>query len=117
MKIENEEQLKHVLDEKGFRYGDRFPTFAFVVSFLDSETCALLASNVFKSPIDGVAALPAICKETHRSVDSVKIILDFGFDYNTRIIKDIDIELDKYIYFTKPEEKTETNESSETENK
>lgn len=102
MVVTEEEQLKKLLDDKGFRFGDRFPTCGFVVSFLDFGTGALLSSNIFKSPIDGVANLPKICEATHRKHDDVQIILDFGFDYQTRKICDINVELDKYIYFDKP---------------
>lgn len=102
MVITEETQLKKLLDDKGFRFGDRFPTCGFVVSFLDLGTGALLSSNIFKSPIDGVANLPKICEATHRKADQVQIILDFGFDYQTRKICDINLELDKYIYFEKP---------------
>lgn len=101
-KILFESELKEVLDKKGFRFGDRFPTCAFVVSFLDSGTSALLSSNVFKNPIDGVAALPEVCKATHRKPEQVIIVLDFGFDYNSRKIADFNYELDMYIYFDKP---------------
>lgn len=101
-KIIDESELKEILDKKGFRFGDRFPSSAFVVTFVDSATEALLSSNIFKTPIDGVSNLPEICKATHRKADQVKIILDFGFDYNSRKICDFNIELDKYIYFDKP---------------
>ena len=104
-KILDETELKDVLDKKGFRFGDRFPSSAFVVSFLDSGTQALLSSNVFKSPIDGIAALPDVCKATHRKPEQVQIVLDFGFDYNSRKIADFNYELDMYIYFDKPTEK------------
>ena len=102
--ISEEVQLKKILDDKGFRFGDRFPSCAFVVTFLDKGTGALLSSNIFKSPIDGVANLPKISEATHRKPDDIQIILDFGFDYNSRKICDINQELDKYIYFDKPKE-------------
>lgn len=102
MVLTEEIQLKELLDKKGFRFGDRFPTCGFVVSFLDKGTGALLSSNIFKSPIDGVSNLPKICEATHRKADDVQIVLDFGFDYQTRKICDINVELDKYIYFDKP---------------
>lgn len=111
MVITEELQLKKLLDDKGFRFGDRFPTCGFIVTFLDLGTGALLSSSVFKSPIDGVANLPKVCEATHRKADDVQIILDFGFDYQTRKICDINVELDKYIYFDKPKS-TETDSKS-----
>lgn len=102
--INDEMQLKKILDDKGFRFGDRFPSSAFVVSFIDVGTGALLSSNIFKSPIDGVANLPKICEATHRKPEDVEIWLDFGFDYNSRKVCDINVQLDKYIYFEKPKE-------------
>lgn len=110
-KILNESELKEILDKKGFRFGDRFPSSAFVVTFVDSSTEALLSSNIFKTPIDGVSNLPEVCKVTHRKPEQVKIILDFGFDYNSRKICDFNLELDKYIYFDKPADKTDDSDS------
>lgn len=110
-KILNESELKEILDKKGFRFGDRFPSSAFVVTFVDAATEALLSSNIFKTPIDGVSNLPEVCKVTHRKADQVKIILDFGFDYNSRKICDFNIELDKYIYFDKPAEESSGSDS------
>lgn len=109
-KIIDESELKEILDKKGFRFGDRFPSAAFVVTFVDSVTEALLSSNIFKTPIDGVSNLPEVCKVTHRKADQVKIILDFGFDYNTRKICDFNLELDKYIYFDKPAAEPDSSE-------
>lgn len=111
--IKTEEELKHILDDKGFRFGDRFPSSGFVVTFLDSGTGAMLTSNIYKSPIDGVANLPKVCEATHRKPDMVSIILDFGFDYNDRKICDINIEMDKYMYFDKPKEVEISSETSE----
>lgn len=102
--VKNEEELKHVLDSKGFKFGDRFPTVGFVVTFLDKQTSAQIHSIVVKDPIDGIANLPGIAKMAKRNVDSLQIVLDFGFDYNTRKIADISYELDPYIYFTKEKE-------------
>lgn len=106
MTILNEEELKKILDDKGFRFGDRFPSVGFVVTFLDKGTEAQLSSSIFRSPIDGVANLPKICEAVHRKPDDVKIILDFAFDYNSRQVSNIDVEIDKYIYFDKPKEIT-----------
>lgn len=100
--IDDELQLKKILDDKGFRFGDRFPSSAFVVSFIDVGTGALLSSNIVKSPIDGVANLPKACEATHRKPDDIEIWLDFGFDYNSRKVCDINVQLDKYIYFERP---------------
>ena len=111
MVIMTEEELNYILDDKGFRFGDRFPSVGFIVTFLDKGTGAQLSSSIFRSPIDGVANLPKICETVHRKPDDVKIILDFAFDYNTRQFATIDIELDKYIYFEKPKEITPTNEN------
>ena len=111
-KILTESELKTILDQKGFRFGDRFPSSAFVVTFLDSNTQALLSSNIFKTPIDGVANLPEICKVTHRKPDQIIIVLDFGFDYNSRKICDFNLELDKFIYFDKPA--ADTDEKSDS---
>ena len=102
MTIIDEIELKKVLDDKGFRFGDRFPSVGFIVTFLDVGTGAQLSSSIFRSPIDGVANLPKICEAVHRKPDDVKIILDFAFDYNTRQVANIDVEIDKYIYFEKP---------------
>ena len=109
MVIMTEEELKHVLDDKGFRFGDRFPSVGFIVTFIDVGTGAQLSSSIFRSPIDGLANLPKVCEAVHRKPDDVKIILDFAFDYNTRQVATIDIELDKYIYFEKPKEITPEN--------
>lgn len=110
-KILDETELKTVLDKKGFRFGDRFPSSAFVITFIDSATQALLTSNIFKTPIDGIANLPEVCKVTHRKADQVSIILDFGFDYNSRKVCDFNIELDKFIYFDKPSDKADESDS------
>lgn len=104
MTILDEVELKKILDDKGFRFGDRFPSVCFIVTFLDKGTGAQLSSSIFRSPIDGVANLPKICEAVHRKPDDVSIILDFAFDYNTRQVANIDVELDKYIYFDKPKE-------------
>lgn len=116
MVVMNELELKKVLDDQGFRFGDRFPSVGFIVTFLDVGTGAQLSSSIFRSPIDGVANLPKICEAVHRKPDDVKIILDFAFDYNTRQVKNIDVEIDKFIYFDKPQQVT-PGEKSENESK
>lgn len=113
MVIFTEEELKHVLDDKGFRFGDRFPSVGFIVTFIDVGTGAQLSSSIFRSPIDGVANLVKICEAVHRKPDDVKIVLDFAFDYNTRQVSNIDVEIDKYIYFDKPKELSISDKSSE----
>ena len=50
-KIIDESELKEILDKKGFRFGDRFPSSAFVVTFVDTNTEALLSSSILKSHI------------------------------------------------------------------
>lgn len=99
--IKNEEELKHILDTKGFKFGDRFPSVGFVVTFLDKETKAQIHALAVKDPIDGIANLPQVAQVAKRNPESLTIILDFGFDYNSRKIADISVELDPYIYFTK----------------
>lgn len=102
--VKNEEELKHVLDQKGFRFGDRFPSVGFVVTFLDKQTAAQIHSIVVKDPIDGLANLTGIAKMSKRDPQNLQVILDFGFDYNSRKIADISYELDPYIYFKKETE-------------
>lgn len=101
--IKTEDELKHIVDNKGFRFGDRFPSVGFVITYLDSQTMAQIHSIVVKDPIDGLANLPNVAKMAKRSTDNIKVILDFGFDYNSRKVADINYELDIYIYFQRPE--------------
>lgn len=101
--IKTEAELKKILDDKGFRFGDRFPSVGFVITYLDSQTKAQIHSIVVRDPVDGLANLPQVAKTSKREPDSIQVILDFGFDYNSRKIANIDYELDLYLYFKKPE--------------
>lgn len=109
--IKDESELKHIVDSKGFKFGDRFPSVGFVVTYLDKTTAAQLHSIVVKDPVDGLSNLPNVAKIAKREALDIRVILDFGFDYNSRKIADINVELDPYIYF-KHEEKVEV--SAET---
>ena len=110
--IKDETELKHIVDLKGFKFGDRFPSVGFVVTYLDKTTAAQVHSIVVKDPVDGLANLPNVAKIAKRNATDLQVILDFGFDYNTRKIADINVELDPYIYFTE-EKKVEV--SAETD--
>ena len=101
--IKTEVELKKILDDKGFRFGDRFPSVGFVITYLDSQTKAQIHSIIVRDPVDGLANLPNVAKTAKREPDSIQVILDFGFDYNSRKVSNIDYELDLYMYFKKPE--------------
>lgn len=101
--IDNEERLKKVLDDFGFRYGDRFSTVGYVLSFLEKSSGAEIYQIACSSPINGLRVLPNLLEQKKLGADDLSIIIEFAYDMKTRDCKSIDVQVSPYIYFKKQE--------------
>lgn len=111
--IDNEERLKKVLDEFGFRYGDRFSTVGYILSFLEKSSGAEIYQIACSSPINGLRILPSLLEQKKLGGDDINTIIEFAYDLKSRDCKSINVQISPYIYFKKqeisvqPAEKTE----------
>lgn len=95
----------------GFRYGERFNSVGFVVSFIDSHSGAEVAQISTTSPINALRIVPNILEQRKIGIDDVKVIIEFVYDMQSRKFEDINVEISPYMYFKKKE--VETSEQTE----
>lgn len=105
---EDEVQLKKDLDKLGFRFGDRFSTVGFVVSFIDRGSGAEIYQVAQNSPINALRLLPSLLEQKKLGVDDVDVIIEFAYDLSSRAYSDVGYKISPYMYFKKQKVQVKT---------
>lgn len=105
--INDEIELKKMLDSKGYRYGELGCNDKYIICFRDNKSTAPISQGIYDSPIAALRDLNVIVPQTKLPIDEIDIQLVLAFNYEDFEKKPAQLAdytvLDPYLYFKKKE--------------
>lgn len=108
-KIENVEELRSLLEEKGIHAEERFNKheYTFLIYYFDNKSNTAIYKDVTPTVEVSIRGLPKISKQAQIPVNDIDIFLRGCVDEQNQEFKFINVDLDYHIYFKdEPEEKS-----------